>query len=500
MRARADGRRIGTSMTAQHECEKCGKLVSVLGSGKLRAHGPNDRRCEGSGTQVGPEPPHIRDIQRANSMVPPRGPGPVPDRVKCPECDVVHNVTAYGKIRIHLGPGGKQCDGSFKYADRGEIKAWRERNGRIEENRQSMNPVTGEGARYADVDVPPTVPPPAPCRHADDMARGDERGQRAGFRSVETVRLTTPVLKADPMPIPGMDPERGPFSYAQPGVLDEEPPNDLDESSPQVPVEDQVAVAYSYSQPGPAPKTERRTRQPLTGDAANLVGQIRHMFWSYQNQQQRTLQTSLGPSEAGTDCDRRIAYRLAGAAPVNHVNDSWAAFKGTAVHTALEGMFRWADMGRGRFLVDRPVDLGDPHVPRGKVDQYDRALLIVEDNKLVGKSTLSKMWLDGQPSVQYQKQLHLYGYGLRRDGERVDRVGLIAWPGEGSSLDDLWAWVVPYDEQQALDALNRVSGIAAMLGERPAWAVPARPGFYCGHCPFYRPLGATGSIGCNGKD
>jgi hypothetical protein len=53
-------------------------------------------------------------------------------------------------------------------------------------------------------------------------------------------------------------------------------------------------------------------------------------------QQPRTLQTSIGPSEIGNPCDRRIGYKLAGTQPVNGVGAvNWKAFVGTAIHEIL---------------------------------------------------------------------------------------------------------------------------------------------------------------------
>ena len=52
--------------------------------------------------------------------------------------------------------------------------------------------------------------------------------------------------------------------------------------------------------------------------------------------QPRTLQTSIGPSEIGNPCDRRIGYKLAGTQPVNGVGAvNWKAFVGTALHEIL---------------------------------------------------------------------------------------------------------------------------------------------------------------------
>ena len=68
-------------------------------------------------------------------------------------------------------------------------------------------------------------------------------------------------------------------------------------------------------------------------------------------QQPRTLQTSIGPSEIGNPCDRRIGYKLAGIQPVNGLGAvNWKAFVGTAVHEILADI-----MGREEPATSKPT-------------------------------------------------------------------------------------------------------------------------------------------------
>src|SRR5690606_22850826 len=70
----------------------------------------------------------------------------------------------------------------------------------------------------------------------------------------------------------------------------------------------------------------------LSPDARDLATRIKETFYAYSNRKtkdNRSAQTTLGPSEIGTPCDRRLALTVMGAAPVNPGGDGWAAFVGT---------------------------------------------------------------------------------------------------------------------------------------------------------------------------
>ena len=269
-----------------------------------------------------------------------------------------------------------------------------------------------------------------------------------------------------------------------------------------------------FSQPGKVEPASAAVPMSVMGE--QVAAAMRQLFFDYGNRKtddNRSAQTTLGPSEIGTPCDRRLAMSLLGIPAVNPGGDGWAAFVGTAVHAALAAMFEWADAGTGRYAVETPLQFPSALVPKGTADLLDRTLVMVDDHKVQGKWTQNKLRTEGIPPG-YRVQLHVYGYGQRLAGETVDYVALISWPREASSLDDLYAVVEPYDPQIARDALARVDRIAAEVQayetERAQWAgldvnahklgiareFPAADD--CRFCPFHAPGDPGFTRGCPG--
>lgn len=218
----------------------------------------------------------------------------------------------------------------------------------------------------------------------------------------------------------------------------------------------------------------------------------------------RSLQKRIGPSEIGHPCARRIGYKLAGHDEVNSTPDDtpWLPTIGTAVHGWLEDQFTQANRGddHARWLTELRVSVGEVAGVEitGSCDLYDRVTATVIDHKIVGPTTLKKYRASG-PGDQYRSQIHLYGRGLTRRGLPVDRV-MIAFLPRNGELHGAYMWSEDYDEQVALDALQRASGIGlavntlgpaayAQLGTADAW---------CQRCPFYTRGSTDPAAGCPG--
>ncbi len=256
---------------------------------------------------------------------------------------------------------------------------------------------------------------------------------------------------------------------------------------------------------------------PMTVLAEQVAARMKEIFYSFDNRKtsdNRSAQATLGPSEIGTPCDRRLAMSLLGIPAVNPGGDGWAAFVGTCIHAGLAEMFMWADAGTGRFAAEVPLTFPNQHVPGGTSDLLDRVLFMVDDHKAQGRWSLDKLKTQGMTPTQ-RVQLHTYGYGQRLKGEVVDYVALISWPREASSLADLYVVVEPYDPQIARDALARVDHIA-METDQVSTRLGTSPGGLtgdtrlavarefavaddCKFCPFFAP-GDPGMLrGCNGR-
>lgn len=272
----------------------------------------------------------------------------------------------------------------------------------------------------------------------------------------------------------------------------------------------------SFSQPA-----GRRSEQPaveMEADAASIAARLKELFYAYDNRKtsdNRSAQVTMGPSEMGTPCDRRLALSLMRMPPVNPGGDGWAAFVGTCIHAGLEQMFMWADAGTGRFAVEQRLEFGNVFVPKGTADLIDRVLLMVLDHKCQGRWSRNKLKTQG-PSPTYRIQAHVYAYGARLRGEKIEKIAIVSWPRDEASLEDLYVHVEDYDPLIAKRAFERVERIGAEVEEKKALLVS--PGDEeaelalkakvsaeftvaddCRFCPFFLPNAKDITRGCNGK-
>lgn len=246
---------------------------------------------------------------------------------------------------------------------------------------------------------------------------------------------------------------------------------------------------------------------PMTPKGLEIAARVKEMFHQYSNRQDRSQQATMGPSEIGSPCDRRIAMSLLRLPPVNPGGDGWAAFIGTCTHVGLAEMFMWADAGSGRYSAEERLTFPSAHVPGGTTDLIDRQLWYVGDHKIMGTYSLDKLKTEG-PSQGYRVQGHTYGMGARLKGYPIEDVVIIGWPRERSSLDALYVWTEPYNPDLAREAIGRVDRIAGLLeladeDDNPDPWTPvefAIDNSDCNYCPWYV-KGAPRSEGglCNGR-
>lgn len=260
-----------------------------------------------------------------------------------------------------------------------------------------------------------------------------------------------------------------------------------------------------FSQPG-GNRRKVATPKPMTELGQEIAARLKEMFHGYTNRMERNQQQTMGPSEIGSPCDRRIAMSLLRFPRVNPGGDNWASFLGTCMHAGLEDMFLWADAGSGRYATELPLRFPSKFVPKGTGDLLDRTLCVFLDHKGMGTWSLNKLRTDG-PSRQYRVQVHTYAYGARLAGEDVEHVAIVGWPRQGKDLSDLYVWTEPYDPAVARDALDRVDRIGADIAykrdhlDSDAEVANSFPiAEDCRFCPFHKP-GAHRSEGgvCNGR-
>jgi len=213
--------------------------------------------------------------------------------------------------------------------------------------------------------------------------------------------------------------------------------------------------------------------------------------------QPRNHQVELGPSELGMPCARRLIHKLSGHDPPGS-GLPWKPYIGTAMHSAFEAAIRAHGRNQGaqpRFLTEHRVLVGSLRGGRdivGTADVFDIDSGTVIDWKFVGKAQMQKYALRG-PGRQYRTQAHLYGRGFARAGYVVRQVMILFLPREGElhitptgQFTGAVMWAEPYDEQIAVKALNRVSGLIELLEDmEPADLIDLYPkcdDYFCPWC------------------
>jgi hypothetical protein len=238
--------------------------------------------------------------------------------------------------------------------------------------------------------------------------------------------------------------------------------------------------------------------------------ELRGIITRYANQQPRSVQKHLGPSELGYACDRMVVGKMAGARRTNHVSDPWASIVGTSIHAWMADAFDWDNRHNAylRWLTESRVtpDPGpDPHP--GTADLYDAFSRAVVDWKGQGDSARAYLKKHGPPR-HYYVQLLLYRRGYQNIGFPVDRIVLVSLPRTKSTLDDMHVWShVPTQEDEAL-----IDSVLAQTHFRQQVAELVRAGTVdlmdvtpepddhaCYFCPYYRPQALhDGQYGCAG--
>lgn len=440
-------------MSQEVECPSCGKPQKLTTAGKFRQHGKRDDPCEMSGLLL---PSHLQ------KPLPPVAP-PVTSIERC-----------YAEGCDNLSGGERYCSDVCEELD--------------------TAPPEASTVKGKDVETIPGVD-----EYGKDLAgrqldaykgAADEKG-RPYFRA-ETGFSACDFTCEETM-------ERCQnceAQYARDTVVSDEydQPDPLPKESPS-----------EYDQPAKLNRAVTAAR-PMDPIELQIATMFREIFYQYTNRSRRSQQTTLGPSQVGTPCDRRLVMHFLGAPKVNPGGDGWAAWVGTQIHKGLEDMLKWADAGKGRFAVEQRLKFPSAEVPYGTADAIDRTLFMVDDHKAQGQWAADKLRTSG-PSTLYRTQLHVYGMGARQKGERIERVALISWPRDKSNLDDLYVWSESYNPQIARDALGRAERLNQWQKQKRAEgltpqqvAEAADIADDCRYCVFHLPDAKDLSNGgCNGR-
>lgn len=539
----------------KYDCLACHKQVTATKNNRYRTHTDgNGERCENSSVEI---PEHLL-AQPVGKDDAPDVPREGVDFAVCPMCGRKVKLTRLGYFEPHATTlkGGDTCATTgvrAKHARKTETvalpgdepKGPEAARPAVSAQQEITSPApTSESAPAASS---PPEPQPTTGAAAPDAPAGGTTAYDVWAFEKEAEKRPAPVALAADTPSPGPsatadepDPEEiitipvlspeststSPASPAPGPSTSSDAPGEpagpaSADSAPEGPFRVGPAVGGPFQQPfspffqpGPIPVSVK-TVEAMNDRGREIATRLREIFYSYVNRNardNRSAQTTLGPSEIGSPCDRQLAMKLMGVPAVNP-QESWAPFVGTAVHASLAEMFEWANgANSGRFAVEMPLTFGSSVVPRGTGDLLDRVLFMFLDHKLMGKYSLKKLIEQG-PSDEYRVQLHTYAYGAEKAGERVKEIALVGWPREESSLQNLYVHVEPYDRQIALDAIARVERLHrevqgrlgtvptnVFVSENPLEVAQTFPvADACRWCPFHNKADKRFTRGCPGK-
>ena len=212
----------------------------------------------------------------------------------------------------------------------------------------------------------------------------------------------------------------------------------------------------------------------------------------------RSRQVSIGPSELGEECTRKLAYKLLDWEKVNVTSSgSWAAQVGTAIHAHLEAIFSGSEKYETETRVKIRGNLA------GTIDLFHAERNMVLDWKTKSPTGVKEKRSQGASQKEII-QVMTYAFGKVKEGVAVDYVGLVFLP-TGGQIADMYIELHKYDEQIVIDALTRIDNVYELLSTidveaNPAmWQhIPAVTSRMCMYCPYYKPFSNDLSVACPG--
>lgn len=197
-----------------------------------------------------------------------------------------------------------------------------------------------------------------------------------------------------------------------------------------------------------------------------LAEEYEQVMITGMEQHERSQQKLIGPSEIGVPCDRALLYKLA-QTPEPPRGPAWKPAVGTACHSQQEEWFSKITTPAGTTPKDWEVEqkvavgnIGNDTI-LGSTDLYAVSGTVI-DHKFVGKWKLNHVKAQDDPGPQYRVQAHTYGRGWSLEGFPV-HVVMIAFHMRDGELTDSYYWWEHYDEQVAVNALQRANERYAML-------------------------------------
>lgn len=220
-----------------------------------------------------------------------------------------------------------------------------------------------------------------------------------------------------------------------------------------------MAIIRATAENIPTPPTRRTAIVPPSlAETKHVRDSLYGIINDYIDNDPRNLQKEIGPSEIGDPCEYCLGARLAGFKPKRN-GDGWLTYIGSVVHNDLDanvlpGHVEWATAKR---LF---VGIIDGRRIEGTTDaSYVADPFTVVDFKVVGKRTLDTVKFEEMKRV-YRYQTQIYGLGYAIEGNPPLHAAVAFLPREERFIKRGYWWSEPYDEDVAVEALERASRIA----------------------------------------
>lgn len=238
----------------------------------------------------------------------------------------------------------------------------------------------------------------------------------------------------------------------------------------------------------------------LGADPTLVEDELRDAIITQIRNHPRSQQVSIGPSELGTPCTRKLGYKVTNTEPVvSHA--AWRPVIGTATHAWLAETFAMVKLpdGRPRYLVETRVEIGEiaGQTIGGTCDLYDRVTASVVDWKVVGPTSMKAA--RSKTKETHRVQVQCYGLGYVKRGLPVERVGIAYLPTNGELHEMVVQWF-PFDAAEAQAAIDRADGIAYALntlGRSMFGALPTADD-YCTSCSYLDTRATDAARACPG--
>jgi len=196
----------------------------------------------------------------------------------------------------------------------------------------------------------------------------------------------------------------------------------------------------------------------------NAQGLVNDILGVITKPTRRDKQVKIGPSDIGNVCERCLGMAMVGippdgpASPPDHFN--LMAWVGTAVHLLLNNRIndeRWPGVRQEhKITVGHIKGYG---TVTGRTDLYSKSHRTALDFKTASVAKIRKWKADDEVPPAYRAQVNCYGRGLEREDLPVEETCIFFIPRDSMSVNEIWAYIRPYDPAIAKAALKRAEQI-----------------------------------------